>query len=111
MRSSYANSRYIQNCSPRSGTRSAKNSPLRKRTDTMLEKIIVHVGRWGLLLLMLAAWQWAWDFHRTFPVPKLLDPYFISKPSLIWQRFLELGCFADPQTGVWPSSDAFIECL
>jgi NitT/TauT family transport system permease protein len=28
-------------------------------------------------------------------VPKILDPYFVAKPSLIWQSFLRLGCFAD----------------
>jgi NitT/TauT family transport system permease protein len=28
-------------------------------------------------------------------VPKILDPYFISKPSAIWTSFLKLGCFSD----------------
>jgi NitT/TauT family transport system permease protein len=28
-------------------------------------------------------------------VPKILDPYFISKPSAIWRSFLKLGCLSD----------------
>ena len=36
-------------------------------------------------------------------VPKILDPYFIAKPSAIWESFLKLGCLR-PQ-------DGFVACL
>ena len=43
---------------------------------------------------LLAIWQWGYDLNARVPwlVPSILDPYFVSKPSLIWQEFLRLGC-------------------
>ena len=43
---------------------------------------------------VLALWQWGFDLHTLLPglVPDLLDPYFVSKPSEIWDQFLVLGC-------------------
>ena len=55
---------------------------------------------WQLAILVagLSVWEWGWDVARaTLPrpwVPKILDPYFISKPSAIWRSFLRLGCLA-----------------
>ena len=59
------------------------------------------VAGWQLAILVagLSIWEWGWDVARkALPkpwVPKVLDPYFISKPSAIWRSFLKLGCFAD----------------
>ncbi len=51
---------------------------------------------WQILIcvLVLATWQWGYDLHDRFPwlVPDLLDPYFISKPSAIFDNFLVLSC-------------------
>ena len=53
----------------------------------------------AILLVVLSVWQWGFDLCRAvLPkpwVPKILDPYFISKPSAIWASFLKLGCFSD----------------
>ena len=53
----------------------------------------------AILVIGLSIWEWGWDVARaTLPkpwVPKILDPYFISKPSAIWRSFLRLGCLAD----------------
>jgi len=53
----------------------------------------------AILLVTLSIWQWGFDVCRAFLpkpwVPKILDPYFISKPTAIWASFLKLGCFAD----------------
>ncbi len=53
----------------------------------------------AILLISLAIWQWGYDVCRALLprpwVPKILDPYFISKPSAIWTSFLKLGCFSD----------------
>jgi NitT/TauT family transport system permease protein len=53
-----------------------------------------------ILVFSLAIWQWGFDVSRALLprpwVPKILDPYFISKPSAIWTSFLRLACFSDP---------------
>ena len=56
---------------------------------------------WQLAIVVgvLAVWQWGYDL-RTVPalrplVPSILDPYFVSKPSMIWTSFLKLSCLAD----------------
>jgi NitT/TauT family transport system permease protein len=52
---------------------------------------------WQVLICVaaLSIWQWGYDLHASVPwlVPDLLDPYFVSKPSEIFQHFLILGCF------------------
>ena len=71
---------------------------------------------WQVLICaaVLALWQWGFDLHTMAPrlVPDLLDPYFVSKPSEIWEQFLVLGCF---KTGLgawngWGSGD-FGRCM
>jgi NitT/TauT family transport system permease protein len=51
----------------------------------------------ALLVLLLAFWEWGGQIATSLGVapPKLLDPYFVSKPSEIWRRFLRLGCLTD----------------
>ena len=48
---------------------------------------------------VLAVWQWGYDL-RAVPalkpfVPSILDPYFVSKPSMILTSFLKLSCLSD----------------
>jgi NitT/TauT family transport system permease protein len=54
----------------------------------------------AILVVALSVWQWGFDICKAvLPkawVPKILDPYFISKPTAIWTSFLKLGCFSDP---------------
>jgi NitT/TauT family transport system permease protein len=59
----------------------------------------IWIWRIALLVAGLAAWQWLYDIRPKAPwlVPDILDPYFISKPSEVWTRFLNLGCFTDFQ--------------
>ena len=60
------------------------------------------IAAWQLAILagLLSVWEWGWDLARAaLPkpwVPRILDPYFISRPSAIWRSFLRLGCLADP---------------
>ena len=53
-----------------------------------------------ILIVSLSVWQWGFDVAKALLprpwVPKILDPYFISKPTAIWASFLKLGCLADP---------------
>lgn len=81
----------------------------------MPNRLLIHGGRWGILLLMLAVWQWGWDLKPQLGwlVPNILDPYFVSKPSLIWFRFLELGCFTLTNRGnlAWADPQGFYACL
>src|ERR1700744_830826 len=48
----------------------------------------------GICAVVLSVWQWGYQFRTSFPwlVPDLLDPYFISKPSEIFEQFLVLSC-------------------
>ncbi len=71
---------------------------------------------WQLLIcaVVLSVWQWGYDLHGRWPwlVPDLLDPYFISKPSEIFDNFLVLSCFKS-KIGTfngWLNGD-FTKCL
>jgi ABC-type nitrate/sulfonate/bicarbonate transport system permease component len=78
------------------------------------QSTIIHLGRWGLLALILATWQWGWNLKPTLGwlVPTVLDPYFVSKPSIIFNRFLELSCLSLPKGG-WAFADwsGFTACV
>ena len=43
----------------------------------------------SICVVVLSIWQWGYRLHARFPwlVPDLLDPYFISKPSEIFEQF------------------------
>jgi sulfonate transport system permease protein len=63
---------------------------------------------------VLSVWQWGYDLHASVPwlVPDLLDPYFVSKPSEIFEHFLILSCIKS-KLGVfngWSSGD-FGRCM
>lgn len=87
------------------------------------EKFWINFWRLFLFVLILVVWQWgdgvnAWlvsgldtGWQKALTV-QVLEPFFISKPDLIWTRFLELGCFAD-SNGVWIISQetGFSTCL
>lgn len=67
-----------------------------------------------ICLLALSVWQWGYDFHASLPwlVPELLDPYFVSKPSEIFDNFLVLSCIKS-KTGAlngWANGD-FARCM
>jgi NitT/TauT family transport system permease protein len=71
---------------------------------------------WQALIcaVVLSIWQWGYDLHASLPwlVPDLLDPYFVSKPSEIFQQFLVLSCIKS-KLGVfngWSNGD-FAKCL
>ncbi len=55
----------------------------------------------AILVVTLTIWQWGFDVAKWLVtkayVPKILDPYFVSKPTAIWTSFLKLGCFSDPK--------------
>jgi NitT/TauT family transport system permease protein len=73
---------------------------------------------WGwqalICVAVLSIWQWGYDLHASLPwlVPDLLDPYFVSKPSEIFQHFLILSCLKS-KLGVfngWFNGD-FAKCM
>jgi len=68
----------------------------------------------GICVVVLSVWQWGYQFHARLPwlVPDLLDPYFISKPSEIFEQFLMLSCLKS-KLGVfngWFNGD-FAKCM
>ena len=66
------------------------------------------VNFWRLVVLVsvLSVWQWGdtvnqWlisgferDWRKALTII-ILEPFFISKPTEIWARFLDLACFTD----------------
>jgi NitT/TauT family transport system permease protein len=64
--------------------------------------------------VVLTIWQWGYDLHAKLPwlVPDLLDPYFISKPSKIFNNFLILSCIKS-KMGVFNGflNGDFAKCL
>src|SRR6266481_4337822 len=68
----------------------------------------------SICIVVLSVWQWGYDLHTRFPslVPDLLDPYFVSKPSEIFEHFLILSCLKS-KLGVfngWFNGD-FAKCM
>ena len=59
----------------------------------------IRFWQFAILVVVLAIWQWGYDASlAVLPkawVPKILDPYFVSKPSAIWTSFLKLACLTD----------------
>ncbi|SFJ76622.1 NitT/TauT family transport system permease protein [Bosea sp. OK403] len=53
----------------------------------------------GILAVALGIWEWGYGLRSVAAlkpfVPGILDPYFVSKPSMIWTSFLKLSCFGD----------------
>jgi NitT/TauT family transport system permease protein len=61
----------------------------------------------AILVLVLVVWQWGYEWSRAL-LPKgwaikVLDPYFVAKPTQIWTSFLKLGCLQ--------KADAALACL
>jgi NitT/TauT family transport system permease protein len=76
----------------------------------------ISILAWQALICVgvLSTWQWGYDLHASVPwlVPDLLDPYFVSKPSEIFEHFLIVSCIKS-KMGVfngWSSGD-FAKCM
>jgi NitT/TauT family transport system permease protein len=67
-----------------------------------------------ICVAVLSIWQWGYDLHASVPwlVPDLLDPYFVSKPSQIFEQFLILSCFKSKLGAFngWLNGD-FAKCM
>jgi len=67
-----------------------------------------------ICISVLSVWQWGYQFHARLPwlVPDLLDPYFISRPSEIFEQFLKLSCLTSKLGALngWFNGD-FAKCM
>jgi NitT/TauT family transport system permease protein len=67
-----------------------------------------------ICIVVLSIWQWGYELHTRLPwlVPDLLDPYFISRPSEIFEQFLKLSCLKS-KLGVFNgwSNGEFAKCM
>ena len=76
--------------------------------------VSTFVWQAAICAVVLTIWQWGYDLHAKLPwlVPDLLDPYFISKPSEIFNNFLILSCIKS-KTGVFNGffNGDFAKCL
>jgi NitT/TauT family transport system permease protein len=81
---------------------------------TRRQHLLIVAAQLAIVAACFAVWQWGWDLRRPFGawVPTILNPYFIARPSLIWHRFLQLGCFTDDQ-GAWQIGvhGRFLDCV
>jgi NitT/TauT family transport system permease protein len=72
------------------------------------------LGRVLLVAAVLAVWQWGFALNARYDwlIPDLLDPYFVSRPSDIWARFLRMACLVD-RSGAWTigQTSGFWACL
>jgi NitT/TauT family transport system permease protein len=68
---------------------------------------IILFWQLSILLALLVVWQWGFEWCKALLprayVPKILDPYFVAKPSLIFNSFLRLGCIGQ--------SAGFVACV
>lgn len=82
----------------------------------------VNFWRAVILVLLLVVWEWGaeinqWliaglspEWQRALTI-MVLEPFFISQPSDIWERFLVLACF-ESREGEWLlGTGGFTECL
>ena len=80
----------------------------------ILRALALNACRALLVAVILAVWEWGFAFNARYDwlVPNLLDPYFVSRPSEIWARFLRLACLASREGG-WTlgRQGAFAACL
>ncbi len=80
----------------------------------MQKRIWVHLAQVAIVLWLLATWEWGFMLNERFDwlVPDILDPYFVSQPSEIWERFLSLACFTDINgVSVFGTETGFTGCL
>jgi NitT/TauT family transport system permease protein len=80
---------------------------IRRPVNTLVWQVLICAA-------VLSVWQWGYDLHASVPwlVPDLLDPYFVSKPSQIFEHFLILSCLKS-KLGVfngWFNGD-FANCM
>lgn len=81
-----------------------------------MSRIRLSTLAWQVAICIVVGviWQWGYDFKARLPwlVPDLLDPYFVSKPSEIFEKFLSLGCITS-KTGAFNGigTSAFAQCL
>jgi NitT/TauT family transport system permease protein len=81
---------------------------------TFRQTLLILLLQVAMVAAFFAVWQWGWSLRPDLGawVPTILNPYFVARPSLIWHRFLQLGCFTNAQ-GQWlvGAHGQFTACL
>src|SRR5258705_6042734 len=79
----------------------------RRRVSTLAWQVLICAA-------VLSIWQWGYALPARVPwlVPDLLDPYFVSKPSEIFEHFLTLSCLKSKMGAFngWFNGD-FAKCM
>ena len=77
----------------------------------MTRRAVILFWRLTILVALLVVWQWGFEWSKALLpkayVPKILDPYFIAKPSAIWQSWSKVRLACDPaMTSMkpWPTN-------
>jgi NitT/TauT family transport system permease protein len=78
----------------------------------MRRPVSTWVWQAPICAVVLSVWQRGYDLHASVPwlVPDLLDPYFVSKPSQIFEHFLILSCSKLGVFNGWFNGD-FAKCM
>jgi NitT/TauT family transport system permease protein len=69
--------------------------------SSVRRRLLVGAIQAAIVVVLFCVWQWGWDLRAQFGawIPRILNPYFISRPSAILARFLDLGCFTGTEGG------------
>jgi NitT/TauT family transport system permease protein len=87
---------------------SARSSPPAR--EAMREGTRVFMWRLAILVTAVAAWEWLTGIKTISHTPGLywIDPFFISRPSVIGRRFLHLA-FGDVRLSLWQMAASTVE--
>lgn len=91
--------------------------------DANTSNAVINTWRLAVLIVVLAVWQWGFALNQWLVADldpalaktltlQILDPFFVSQPSEIYHRFLELACFTDRDGAwIWTTAGGFQGCL
>ena len=60
---------------------------------------------WALRLALVVAWLASWEATATY----WIDPFFYSKPSLVWQKLVEWFVMGTSQGSIWEQIEVTLE--
>jgi len=79
-----------------------------------MSRLTILLWQVAIALGLAVVWEWGYSLHDRLPwlVPELLDPYFVSKPSAIYDQFLHASCLVDKR-GIWNDwgNGQFSKCM
>jgi NitT/TauT family transport system permease protein len=60
---------------------------------------------WGVRVLLVVVWLGSWEYAAS----NLIDPFFYSKPSLVWQKLVDWFTVGTSQGSIWEQIEVTLE--